>query len=1072
VQFTSHLKNSDETMGGDMEVSYMMARDRNLKNAALRAEINKIRDEINMELGAGPRSMSVTGRRTVADTESGHHHFSVSGMMDERNLQAEIDMHQTNPSFDFTFSLDPQMEMHVYGKYVDPSSIMIEAYRENQGTRVQDSQMSLRLTDNHIVNARAFFRPQIIDELKNLLSTNTELGAAVSQLSSVITDEYNEKTALLAQAIIPLTASFDELKQNIVSTYENMYSSNVFYTRDISDAVSQYYSALSAKFNERWAILSEEYRAHFARKAIEIRQMNEEVKSFFDKVKAEAVQVAKELYAAYAEHYDHSMGRMEQIITETMDYVRSHPRMQDLVEKMSSMSPTEYLLPLHEQYERHVAGLSNIWEEVWEVIPLPSFVRTWAEQSIQDTEWLYQYLEVDDAVKGWIAELHQAGIDEIAERSVSWLKNQLKRFTVNIITWAPRSGEAEVEVTLPLEIKDLRTMPDLSYDITGRFKEMLDYIKSHLPTLNLKGSDWSVWDTYYTYRPAFSPSQWVPPYSSHATIAGNQHFMTFDKTFYDFAGECSYLLARDFIDGRFSVIVNYDQTGKKSLTVNSGRREINIQPNFKIRVDGERTELPYVAGLTTARRIGNTVQIDNKHGITVTCDLVHDHCTVYVTGWYFGKTGGLLGTYDNEQSNDFLTVERVPATSTEQFAASWSIGSTCREVNHATNAGPTLDSDKYNLCARYFEQRNSPLRPCFRQVDTEAFMSMCLNDVSAAENAEEAVCKMASFYVNECQREGVAIRTPTECVKCELEDGRIISEGQNATVEDSSIPQTADVVFIISQNECNQDVVGRVGDIVEQMQRNFDKSGIRDVQFGLVGYGNEGLLNEPHSHTFDGQLMHRKDKFIQALSRFNAVASEGGEDAFHAIRFASKYPFRSGSSKTAILIPCLSCHEASAPYAEMQHLLHSRDINLHVLLQHDFRLRAQSPKTSFIFGVDRLGLFTPKHVGDATLNGDAELRRQVILPKDLCAALTETTDGSTFNIGQLLRTRPAMQKRFVDVLSRLIVKKATPSGCQNCECVLGESGQGTTTCRSCDAEPLIMPWINIQQTINEVSTYL
>lgn len=34
--------------------------------------------------------------------------------------------------------------------------------------------------------------------------------------------------------------------------------------------------------------------------------------------------------------------------------------------------------------------------------------------------------------------------------------------------------------------------------------------------------------------------------------------MTFDKQFYDFAGECSYLLTSDFVNSKFSAIVNYE----------------------------------------------------------------------------------------------------------------------------------------------------------------------------------------------------------------------------------------------------------------------------------------------------------------------------------------------------------------------------------------------------------------------------------------------------------------------------------------------------------------------------------
>ena len=99
----------------------------------------------------------------------------------------------------------------------------------------------------------------------------------------------------------------------------------------------------------------------------------------------------------------------------------------------------------------------------------------------------------------------------------------------------------------------------------------------------------------------------------HASLVGAQNFMTFDHRFYEFSGECSYLLARDFINGKFSVIVNYDtvkgEKTKKSLTIITDDHEIEIYPDAKILLDNVRTELPIDLPMTHVIRDGNFIKV-------------------------------------------------------------------------------------------------------------------------------------------------------------------------------------------------------------------------------------------------------------------------------------------------------------------------------------------------------------------------------------------------------------------------------------------------------------------------------
>ena len=50
-------------------------------------------------------------------------------------------------------------------------------------------------------------------------------------------------------------------------------------------------------------------------------------------------------------------------------------------------------------------------------------------------------------------------------------------------------------------------------------------------------------------------------------------------------------------------------------------------------VDNKQTELPFEVDDTSITRQGNRIRLDNTKGVTVTCDLAYDRCTVNVTGW-------------------------------------------------------------------------------------------------------------------------------------------------------------------------------------------------------------------------------------------------------------------------------------------------------------------------------------------------------------------------------------------------------------------------------------------------------
>ncbi len=187
-------------------------------------------------------------------------------------------------------------------------------------------------------------------------------------------------------------------------------------------------------------------------------------------------------------------------------------------------------------------------------------------------------------------------------------------------------------------------------------------------------------------------------------------------------------------------------------------------------------------------------------------------------------------------------------------------------------------------------------------------------------------------------------------VSCELPSKRHFLEGESITLNKNMVPKSADVVLVVAHQTCNTDVVDKISDIVSLTDKALKARGLQNNRFGLVGYGGEGIYSMPHSHTLEGELFNSRHKFAPILDNFQ-IHDTKNADTLAAISYAATYPFRAGVSKTVIVVPCEPCREQMVSYSDIQMLLVGRDIRLHVLMQHDFKLpKSRNLKTSYIFG--------------------------------------------------------------------------------------------------------------------------
>lgn len=307
-----------------------------------------------------------------------------------------------------------------------------------------------------------------------------------------------------------------------------------------------------------------------------------------------------------------------------------------------------------------------------------------------------------------------------------------------------------------------------------------------------------------------------------------------------------------------------------------------------------------------------------------------------------------------------------------------------------------------------------------------------------------------------CKKEGVPIRLPTVCVKCEKPSYDTYHEGEELTAY--AADQSADVIFVVEEKPCNLEAIAKIGEIASQIDGALKAKELKNNQFGLIGFGGVGIHNDEHIQTVASKILGSSTQFTKAAENLKASRVGDNTDVFKALRMAAKYPFRAGVAKSVVLLTCSECTEQAARYNEIAYNLRTRGINLHVIMNHEFLLGAhETPKTNYLFGIDKDTAFTSRHVSDKELAGDTDLFSMIQTPDSQCARLAQETDGSFFSMDKLTAGRVRFQKHFVDVFSRRVAKTAVVPACQVCECEADVNGAARSVCKPCSGTAVVQP---------------
>ena len=366
---------------------------------------------------------------------------------------------------------------------------------------------------------------------------------------------------------------------------------------------------------------------------------------------------------------------------------------------------------------------------------------------------------------------------------------------------------------------------------------------------------------------AISTRSLLPPFSATAMIVGDNQIQTFDGRQYTFTANCSYLLLKDFNHERFSVVANFENSIRRSIDVKFGNNEFKMKREGKILWNRKLTDLPIIHQETYIAREGNKLTILNEKGLRISCNIISHVCIFKISGWYFGKVGGLLGVYDNEASNDLMTSELMIADEAEDFLETWKTESLCAEGSVVVPRKALSEWDR-KKCIDMFRSDSSRLTPCFGTVDPEPYLQMCFEQMSFMRQNPafaKGFCQVAGAYIEYCKVNNVEMWLPGECYSCPVPDQAPIRGMGFWDFLNNTAPKNSDVVLVLQHGPCIDKFDFKT--IINLVESSLQDEVLTNNRYSVIGFGGPGQLQEPHSFTSLGDIFTQVDYIPETINR-------------------------------------------------------------------------------------------------------------------------------------------------------------------------------------------------------------
>ncbi|XP_020641434.3 von Willebrand factor [Pogona vitticeps] len=250
---------------------------------------------------------------------------------------------------------------------------------------------------------------------------------------------------------------------------------------------------------------------------------------------------------------------------------------------------------------------------------------------------------------------------------------------------------------------------------------------------------------------------------ARCSLFGDDHIKTFDESLYDFAGDCSYLLAGDCHKRSFSILGDYQNGKKTSLSLYLGEHfDVHLFLDGTVTQGDKRIPIPYASnGIFIEIEAGYYKLSSKQHSFVAKAD-ISGNIQIIFADEHYNKTCGLCGNFNGFAEDDFMTQEGILEEDSYNFANSWAKSSEEKRCERVVSPSRTCNisseaADKGVLEICQLLRTSTAFSKCHHIVDLEQFLDLCEEDMCKCANEKYCHCPVFLEYARACAQQGVIL---------------------------------------------------------------------------------------------------------------------------------------------------------------------------------------------------------------------------------------------------------------------------------------------------------------------------